>query len=292
MLIIPADHRAFDMKISFSHQSNQFEVDMSQGHDISRPVHFLSSPEAEPAFVPRASRKPFSSGDFVGAVERGGPCNVDHLDWIPHCHGTHTETVAHILKYPWDTLAKDVEHTVPVVSDICPKKFFKAALITVEPIKASDSEDTYRPNFNDTDRIVTGQGVEKALATIDVGQVDAIVLRTDETLYSFNSGPGTPFLSVEGMRAIVKSGVDHLLLDLPSVDRLDDDGHLTAHHIFWNVPEHESVATKETWLHKTITEMVTIDTALKDGLYLLNLQCAPFVSDASPSRAVIYPAKS
>ena len=135
---------------------------------------------------------------------------------------------------------------------------------------------------------MTGQGVEKALATIDVGQVDAIVLRTDETLYSFNSGPGTPFLSVEGMRAIVKSGVDHLLLDLPSVDRLDDDGHLTAHHIFWNVPEHESVATKESWLHKTITEMVTIDTALKDGLYLLNLQCAPFVSDASPSRAVMY----
>jgi hypothetical protein len=84
--------------------------------------------------------------------------------------------------------------------------------------------------------------------------------------------------------------VEHLLLDLPSVDRLNDDGHLTAHHIFWNVPEHESVATKDSWLQKTITEMVTIESKLNDGLYLLNLQCAPFVSDAAPSRAVIYPA--
>ncbi len=279
------------MKITFSHQSKEFEVDMSRGHDISRPVHFLSGPESDPAFVPQASRKPFSSGDFVGAVERGGPCNVDRLDWIPHCHGTHTETVAHILKYPWDALAKEQAHAVPVVSDICPKEFLKAALITVEPTKASESTDTYRPNFNDADRILTGRGLEKALGKIDVGEVDAILLRTDDRLYNFNSGPETPFLSVEAMQTVVKSGVDHLLLDLPSVDRLDDDGHLTAHHIFWNVPEHESVATKDSWLHKTITEMVTIDTELKDGLYLLNLQCAPFVSDAAPSRGVVYETK-
>ena len=278
------------MKITFTHQAKQFEVNMSQGHDISRAVHFLNGAETDPAFVPKASRKPFASGDFVGAIEKAGPCNVDRLDWIPHCHGTHTETVAHILKYPWDALVKEQPHSVPVVHDFCPKEFLKAALITVDPVKASNATDTYRPNFGETDRIVTGQGIAKALDAIDVGQVDAIVLRTDDRLYNFNSGPETPFLSVEAMQAIVKSGVDHLLLDLPSVDRLDDDGHLTAHHIFWNVPEHESVATKESWLHKTITEMVTVDAALKDGFYLLNLQCAPLVSDAAPSRAVIFPA--
>lgn len=277
------------MKIIFTHQSRQFEVDMSQGHDISRKVRFIDEAESDPGFVPKASRKPFSSGDFVGAVEKGGPCNVDRLDWIPHCHGTHTETAAHILKYPWQVLSKKQQHSVPVVSNVCPKEFLKAALITVEPVKASDADDTYRPNFEDTDRIVTGQGVEKALAAVDVGTVDALILRTDDALYDFNSGAETPFLSVEAMQAVVKSGVDHLLLDLPSVDRLNDEGHLTAHHIFWNVPEHESVATGESWLQKTITEMVTIDNKLKDGLYLLNLQCAPFVSDAAPSRAVIYP---
>ncbi len=280
------------MKIIFSHESQDFEVDMSQGHDISRPIRFLSSPESDPGFVPKASRKPFSSGDFVGAVERGGPCNVDHLDWIPHCHGTHTETVAHILKYPWKVLAENQEHAVPVVSDICPKTFFKTALVTIEPVKAADSNDTYRPNFGETDRIITATGVEEALAKVDCGPVDALIIRTDEKMYDFNSGPETPFISIEAMQAIVKSGVDHLLLDLPSVDRLDDDGHLTSHHIFWNVPELESVATTESWIQKTITEMVVVKKSIEDGLYLLNLQCAPFVSDASPSRAVIYPAKS
>lgn len=276
------------MKITFSHKSRQYEADLSKGNVISREVRFLNTPETEPGFVPKAARKPFASGGFVGAVQRGGPCNVEQLDWIPHCHGTHTETAAHILKYPWDILAGKAEHAVPVVSNVCPSGILKAALISVDPVKASEANDSYRPNFNDTDRIVTGAGIEKALSKVDLGSVDAIILRTDAEQYDFNSGPETPFLSVEAMRAIVKSGADHLLLDLPSVDRLDDDGHLTAHHIFWNVPELESVATKESWLHKTITEMVTVDESLKDGLYLLNLQCAPFVSDAAPSRAVIY----
>lgn len=278
------------MKINFSHKSQQYEADLSKGNVISREVRFINTPETDPGFVPKATRKPFASGDFVGAVHRGGPCNVEQLDWIPHCHGTHTETAAHILKYGWDILAAEQEHGVPVVSRVCPSGLLKAALISADPVKASDAGDSYRPNFNETDRIVTGEAIETALAKVDVGSVEALILRTDARHYDFNSGPETPFLSIEAMQAIVKSGVDHLLLDLPSVDRLDDDGHLTTHHIFWNVPELESVATKDSWLQKTITEMVTVDTSLSDGLYLLNLQCAPFVSDAAPSRAVIYKA--
>jgi len=277
------------MKITFSHQSQQFEADLTKGNVISRKVRFINTPESDPGFVPKAARKPFASGDFVGMVDRGGPCNVEYLEWIPHCHGTHTETAAHILKYPWDTLSEKQKHSVPVICDVCPSGLLKAALISVEPVPASESSDTYRPNFTDTDRILTGQGIEKALTKVDLGKVDALILRTSAKHFDFNSGPETPFLSVEAMQAVVKSGVDHLLLDLPSVDRLDDDGHLTAHHIFWNIPELESIATKDSWLQKTITEMVTVDTSLKDGLYLLNLQCAPFVSDAAPSRAVLYP---
>lgn len=276
------------MKITFSHQSKQYLADTSKGHNISRPVFFLNQPETEPAFVPAATRRPFAAGDFIGAVEKGGPCNVDRLDWIPHCHGTHTETVAHILKYPWETLSRKQPHAVPIVYDLCPNQLLTAALISVEPIAADKAKDTYRPNFEDTDRIITGQGIANALAAVDVGDVDALLLRTDKELYDFNSGPETPYLSIEAMLEIVKSGVDHLLLDLPSVDRLDDGGHLTSHHLFWNVPEHESVATQESWLNKTITEMIHVDESISDGLYLLNLQCAPFVSDAAPSRPVIY----
>lgn len=277
------------MKITFTHQSRQFEADLEKGHDISRPVYFLNGTEAEPGFVPLASRLPFSSGDFIGAVEKGGPCNVDSLSWIPHCHGTHTETAAHILKYPWEALKREQEHSVPVVRELSPKQLLKAILVTVDPVKASESNDTYRPNFEKVDRIISGDRLDQALSAVDSADLDAILLRTDNQIYDFNSGPETPFISVEAMNSIVKFGVKHLLLDLPSVDRLDDGGHLTAHHIFWNVPEHESVATRDSWLDKTITEMIHVDQEIEDGLYVLNLQCAPLVSDAAPSRPILYP---
>ena len=36
------------------------------------------------------------------------------------------------------------------------------------------------------------------------------------------------------MEYIVSLGVKHLLVDIPSVDRLFDDGILSAHNIFWD----------------------------------------------------------
>ena len=38
----------------------------------------------------------------------------------------------------------------------------------------------------------------------------------------------------------------------------------------------------------TITEMIYVDDKIKDGHYLLNLQIPSFVSDAAPSRPIIY----
>ena len=40
-------------------------------------------------------------------------------------------------------------------------------------------------------------------------------------------------ISIEAMEYLVSLGVQHLLVDTPSVDRLFDDGHLSAHNIFW-----------------------------------------------------------
>jgi hypothetical protein len=89
------------------------------------------------------------------------------------------------------------------------------------------------------------------------------------------------------MRWIVARGVRHLIVDLPSVDRGNDGGQLTAHRIFWNVPSGASGATSDARMHATITELAYIDNAIEDGEYLLNLQVAPFMSDAAPSRPVL-----
>ena len=41
------------------------------------------------------------------------------------------------------------------------------------------------------------------------------------------------------MNYIVSLGVQHLLVDTPSVDRLLDDGNLSAHNIFWQTKHKE-----------------------------------------------------
>ena len=76
-----------------------------------------------------------------------------------------------------------------------------------------------------------------------------------------------------------------MLVDIPSVDRLLDDGCLSAHNIFW-VTKGKDLNLKTQ--NKTITEMIFAPEYIKDGRYLLNLQIAAFVTDASPSRAIIY----
>ena len=93
------------------------------------------------------------------------------------------------------------------------------------------------------------------------------------------------FFTIEAMDYIVSLGVKHLLVDMPSVDRLFDDGILTAHNKFWETKEKKLNNNSK---HKTITEMIFVPNNILDGKYLLNLQIAPFVSDASPSRPIIY----
>ena len=93
------------------------------------------------------------------------------------------------------------------------------------------------------------------------------------------------FLSIEAMEYIVSLGVDHLLVDTPSVDRLLDEGNLSSHNIFWETKEKEFNSKTQ---NKTITEMIFASEDIKDGCYLLNLQIPAFVSDAAPSRPILY----
>ena len=93
------------------------------------------------------------------------------------------------------------------------------------------------------------------------------------------------FLSIEAMEYIVSLGVDHLLVDTPSVDRLLDEGNLSSHNIFWETKGKEFNSKTQ---NKTITEMIFASEEIKDGRYLLNLQIPAFVSDAAPSRPILY----
>ena len=76
-------------------------------------------------------------------------------------------------------------------------------------------------------------------------------------------------------------GVNHLLIDLPSVDKEKDDGKLLSHNAFWNT-------SGKLRLEATITEFIYVPNTIKDGAYFLNLMVAPMENDASPSKPVLY----
>jgi len=84
-----------------------------------------------------------------------------------------------------------------------------------------------------------------------------------------------------------KIGIQHLLIDLPSVDREEDEGKLLAHKAFWNVKDVTNL-NEDARLNCTITEMIYVDNSVSDGRYLLNLQIASFENDASPSKPILY----
>jgi hypothetical protein len=87
----------------------------------------------------------------------------------------------------------------------------------------------------------------------------------------------------------VTRGVASLVVDLPSLDR-GDDASLAAHRAYWGLSTGSRRAAEATRATALVTELAYIPDRLLDGLYLLELQIAPFASDAAPSRPVIRPA--
>ena len=80
---------------------------------------------------------------------------------------------------------------------------------------------------------------------------------------------------------LVRKGIKHLLIDLPSVDRERDQGKLLSHNAFWDTEG-------KMRLDATITELIFVPNKIDDGTYFLNIQIAPFENDASPSKPVLY----
>jgi kynurenine formamidase len=126
---------------------------------------------------------------------------------------------------------------------------------------------------------------EQLAACLHPAEVDAVIIRTipnDEQKQERNySGGNPPYLHHDAAQLLVDYGVSHLLLDLPSVDREEDEGQLLAHRAFWQHP----YAIRN---NATITEMIYVPEEVKDGLYLLQIQITSMVLDVSPSKPVLY----
>jgi kynurenine formamidase len=144
---------------------------------------------------------------------------------------------------------------------------------------------SFVPESRGTDRMVTLAQVEGYFS----GPVpQAVILRTlpnpESKKHARYTGTNPPYLEASAAAWFARMGVEHLLLDLPSVDREADGGALAAHKAFWGLPGQPRAAA-------TITELVYVPDHVTDGTYLLNLQVAPFENDASPSRPLLFPVR-
>ena len=136
--------------------------------------------------------------------------------------------------------------------------------------------------------MITKAQIEKALN----GKFpEAIVIRTlpnqENKKHKNYSNTNPTYLLEEAATFIRESGIKHLLIDLPSVDRENDEGKLLAHKAFWNVKDVNNL-NADARLDCTITEMIFVDDNVKDGSYILNIQIASFENDASPSKPILF----
>ena len=236
----------------------------NEGIDCSIP---LEASDANPRawYVDAPVIEPVRANGWTGSVAEGGSVNFRNVFFNPHGHGTHTECLGHITKEVYS------------VNGVIRTQFMKALLVSVEPETRVNGED------GETDRVISAAHLAAALS----GQeVEAVLIRTLPNLpakRSMNySATNPPYLDTDLIPLLDEANVKHLLVDMPSVDREKDGGKLDFHHAYWGVPDNQR-------FDRTITEMIFVEDEVEDGIYLLNLETAPFVNDATPSRPVIYP---
>lgn len=268
--------------LSLKIDGHEFAIDAGCPLDISISLNF-NGDQPNAYGVERASAEACRAGEMIGDTRRGGSVNFEQYKFIPHCSGTHTECVGHIT------------HRRISVRDSLKDVFIPSVLISVSPENAQDSGETYAVEFERDDLLITRTAIEKALEKSADHLSYGLIIRTlpnDESkLAKTYAQEIPPFFSTEAMEFIRKRGVRQLLVDLPSIDRIFDQGKLANHRIFWNVAPGSFEISAKTLIHHTITELIYAPDAIADGNYLLNLQIAPFSADASPSRPVLFALK-
>lgn len=243
------------MQITIKQNNKTYSTDLSKGIDLSsvlgKPGEELKAWSTEDVDI-----SPVQRGDWIASVALGSPVNFYNIKFNPHGNGSHTETIGHISpqRESINTFLKQ-HHLIARLVDLRPQSKNGDEVITLSDLIGKD---------------LKWEGL------------DALVVRTGDY------GPGhdfsntnAPYFEPELLAYVRDRGIQHFLVDLPSVDREEDEGKLLAHHAFWNYPDSPR---KEA----TISELLRIAPEVEQGLYLLNLQTAAFENDAAPCRPLIF----
>ncbi|MBK7465607.1 MAG: cyclase family protein [Saprospiraceae bacterium] len=247
------------MLLSTEINHKKYSFDSKEGIDLSIP-YSSDYNQINCFYAPFYQDEPVRMGDFVGSVALGGPVNFFNAKINIHGNGTHTECVGHITK--------EREPLLTVLQD----SLFLAQLMTVYPTKRENG-----------DRVIEKFTLESLWFEDPNVPFEALVIRTlpneiqkKQVKYS---GTNPIYIDHDAMAFVADKGINHILVDIPSVDREEDGGKLEAHRRFWM----DGRAKK-----CTITELIYVPDSVPDGIYVLNLQTASIQSDAIPSKPILY----
>ena len=126
------------MQLTFQHNGDAYSCAADRSHSLAVTLDFNGQ---QPNFfeTDQATSKPLQLGDFTASTRTGGSCNVSCLEMIPHCNGTHTETVGHIVN-------DDVW-----LADVAIQPLMLACLVSVATTTVeSTTTDSYLPELVET----------------------------------------------------------------------------------------------------------------------------------------------
>jgi len=254
------------MKARIDLHGRSIEVDLSAPIDISIPLK-AGIDNVNAWYVDPMSIEPVRTEMFTGSVKEGGNVNFRNIAFNPHGNGTHTECVGHIAL------------EVHSINTALQQFFYDALLITIAPEQVQEDVSEW---VKSDDAIITREQLIKAVGDQNP---KALIVRTTPNTEAKKtaqySNSNWPYLQPEAAAWLAEKDIEHLLVDLPSVDREFDGGKMLAHRAFWSYPENTR--------HKaTITELIYVNESIEDGAYLLQLSIASFENDASPSKPVLY----
>ncbi|MBC7449646.1 MAG: cyclase family protein [Hymenobacteraceae bacterium] len=249
------------MTASLTHRGRTYAFDPTAPLDLSLPLA-PGAGQVNCFWAEPVSIDAIQVGSFVGSVRAGGSTNYQRVHLTPHGNGTHTECYGHIA--PEAPAA-----TLPA----CLTRFLFVAELISLPLHVADNGDL----------LLRIADVQAAFTDLDLPE--AVIFRSlpNDPAKRVRQYSGTnPPYPEPGIGAwLADMGIEHWLLDLPSVDRELDEGRLENHHQFWRYPAAIRRAA-------TITELIFVPDQVPDGRYLLNLQVTSLASDASPSKPVLY----
>ncbi len=266
--------------VSMQVGGQSIQIDSNQGLDLSIAYRFQG--DRLNAFgVNPSSWQTVENNDFRGGRQGKTGCKVNQYTLIPHCHGTHTECIGHIIDNGLS------------IHEILKDVWIPCLILTLKPEKANTNHDRYASNVAEHDVVITKdqlcQGFKKFP---DENFQQALIIRTlpNDVSKKVRHYSTAAYFSNDAMQVIAHHPVKHLLVDLPSVDRMEDQGKLSNHRIFWQLFAENQQRGQQAVSAKTITELIFVANEIKDGYYLLNLQISPFIADAAPSRPLVFPA--